>query len=308
MLLSSLDCNKANGHDNISARMLKATALSITSAVTKLFNISISLGEIPNEWKMARVSPIPKGTTSPDPAKYRPISLLSILSKLLETPMRNVLLYHLQEHCPLSDNQWGFTKGKSTTGALLAATDQWHQWLDDGLEICTVFFDYSKAFDTVPHRLLLQSINVHHHLLRSYLCGRTQYVCVGGSASRLQPVISGVPQGSVLGPLLFNFYINDISLLQLSAGTMSLYADDVMLYRIIRSQADFISLQADVDTLCIWTDKNRLKFNATKCKYMVISRKRQPIVPSSPIAIKDTPLVKVFSYKYLGVWITSTLN
>ena len=280
MLLSTLDCSKANGHDNISARMPTATALTITSAVIKLFNISIRLGEIPIERKTAHISPIPKGTTSPDPAKYRPISLLSVLSKLLETHMRNVLLHHLQEYCPLSDNQWRFTKGKSTTGALLAATDQWHQWLDDGLEICTVFLDYSKAFDTVPHRLLLvklQSVNVHHHLLRwraSYLCGRTQYVCVGGSASRLQPVTSGIPQGSVLGPLFFNFYINDISLLQLAAGTMSLYADDVMLYRIIHSQADFISLQANVDTLCVWTDENRLKFNATKCKYMVISRKQ----------------------------------
>ena len=92
---------------------------------------------------------------------------------------------------------------------------------------------------------------------------------------------------------------------------MSLYADDVMLYRIIRSQADFISLQADVDTLCIWTDENRLNFTATKCKYMVISRKRQPIVPSSPIAIKDTPLLLLRCFhiaKYLGMWITSTFN
>ena len=163
--------------------MLKETALSITSAVTKLFNTSIRLGVIPSEWKTARVTPIPKGTTSSDPANYRPISLLSVLSKLLEIHIRNVLLDHFRRHYPLCDIQWGFTKGKSTTGALLAATDQWHQMLDDGLEICTVFFDYSKAFDSVPHRVLLaklQSVNVHPHIFKwiaSYLWENPICVC-----------------------------------------------------------------------------------------------------------------------------------
>ena len=191
---------------------------------------------------------------------------------------------------PLSDNQWGFTKGKSTTGALLAATDQWHQWLDAGLEICIIFL---ITFDTVPHWLLLvklQSVCVHPHILRwiaSYLCRRTQYVCVGGAASQSQPVTSGVTQGSMLGPLLFNFYINDISLLHLTAGTMSLYADDIMLYCIIHSQVDFFALQIDVDTLCVWTDEHCLNFNAIKCKYMVISRKWQPTLLSSPLAMQS---------------------
>ena len=132
-------------------------------------------------------------------------------------------------------------------------------------------------------------------------------MCVGGATSQSQPVISGVPQGSLLG---FNFYINNISLLQLTAGTMSIYADDVLLYCITRSQVDFVALQIDidVDTLCVWTDENCLNFNAIKCKYVVISRKRQPTLPSLPIAIKDTPLGRAASYKYLGVWITSTLN
>ena len=111
--------------------------------------------------------------------------------------------------------------------------------------------------------------------IASYLCGRTQYVymCVGEASSQSQPVLSRVPQGSVLGPLLLNIYINDISLLQMTAGTTTLYADDVMLYRIIRSQVDFVALQINVDTLCVWTDENCLNFNAMKCKYMVISRK-----------------------------------
>ena len=134
------------------------------------------------------------------------------------------------------------------------------------------------------------------------------YVCVEDSSSCLIPVLSGVPQGSVLGPILFIFYINDIMNVQLLAGTMSLYADDVMFYRIIRSATDYHALQIDIDSLCRWTDRNLLTFNANKCKYMLISRKKQQTLPSSPIAIKGASLKCVNSYKYLGVWLTSTLS
>ena len=133
-------------------------------------------------------------------------------------------------------------------------------------------------------------------------------VCVGGSSSNLQPVLSGVPQGSVLGPVLFIFYINDITNVQLMAGTMSLCADDIMFYRVIRSAIDYQALQIDIDSLCCWTDSNLLTFNAIKCKYMIVSRKKQPTLPSSPITIKAASLEHVSSYKYLGVWLTSTLN
>ena len=257
---------------------------------------------------------IPKSSKSFDPTNYRSISLLSILSKLLEKHMRGLLIHHLQTHCPLSAQQWGFTQGKSTIGALLAATDHWHNLLDSGLEICTVFFDYSKAFDTVPHRRLLQkleSIDIHPLILRwiaHYLYGRSQYVCVGGSSSDLQPVLSGVPQCSVLGPILFIFYINDITSVQLMDGTMSLYADDIMLYRPIYSAIDYHALQIDIDSLCQWTDNNLLTFNAIKCKYMIVSRTKQLTLPITPIMIKDSSLERVDTYKYLGVWLSTTLN
>ena len=139
-MLSTLDTTKSSGHSEISARMLKETALSMTPAVTQLFNISISLGELPDEWKIARVSPIPKSSNRSDPSNYRPISLLSVLSKLLERHIRNTLLDHLTLYSPISAQQWGFSRGKSATGALLAATDQWHQWLDSGTDhMCSIF-------------------------------------------------------------------------------------------------------------------------------------------------------------------------
>ena len=313
-LLCTLDTTKSSGDDDISARMLKETALSITPAVTQLFNISLKLGAIPDEWKVARVSPIPKSHNKSDPGSYRPISLLSVLSKLLEKHVRNLLVDHLEKFHPLSAQQWGFTRGKSTTGALLAATDSWHKLLDSGLDICTVFFDFSKAFDTVPHRPLLQKLkdlNVHSYILKwltNYLSFRYQYVCVDSYSSDVLPVYSGVPQGSVLGPLLFIVYVNDITMIPLSDGTISLYADDILLYRPIYTHNDYHLLQGDVNNICTWADINNLKFNSTKCKYMIISRKKQPTIPVSPLLINDCCLERVKSYKYLGVWITSTLN
>ena len=139
--------------------------------------------------------------------------------------------------------------------------------------ICTVFFDYSKAFDTIPRRLLLQKLQnygVHQQILRwltHYLCSSTQYVCVNGSSSDILPVSSVVPQGSVLGPLLFIIYIDDITDLQLSDGSMTLFADDIILYRPICTPADYSLLQLDIDDICTWTTNNLLIFNSNKCKY-----------------------------------------
>ena len=137
-LLSCIDTTKSNGPDGISARMLKFTASSITPAITKLFNLSIKLGKLPSEWKAARINPIPKQGSRSDPEKYCPISLLSILSKLLH--IQRCLLEHLQEYSPISDKQWGFSKGKSTTGAVLSAVENWHRLLESGAEVCAIFF------------------------------------------------------------------------------------------------------------------------------------------------------------------------
>ena len=127
----------------------------------------------------------------------------------------------------------------------------------------------------------LKDLNVHSHILRwltHYLSFRHQYVCVNSSSSDILSVYSGVLQGSVLGPLLFIIYVNDITMIPLSDRTMSLYADQILLYRPIYTSADYHDLQGDVNNRCTWTDGNNLKFNAIKCKYMIISRKKQPII------------------------------
>ena len=210
-LIQTLDSSKANGPDGVSAQMLKTTAHSIAPSITKLFNLSISHGRFPESWKTSTV--VPKSANHKEATNYRPISLLSILSKMLERHFHQYITNHLNDHHPLSNKQWGFQSGKSTVAALLSATHDWFQALESGQEVCSIFFDLKKVFDSVPHRPLLDKLaryGLDAHTLSwitSYLTNRKQHVVVGGETSLDAPVLSGVPQGSVLGPLLFLVYM-----------------------------------------------------------------------------------------------------
>ena len=167
-LLLSIDVSKSSGPDGISGRMLKATAHSIVLSVTTLFNKSIASGTVPSGWKTSAVVPIPKGSDNTNVSNYRPISLLSILSKLLELHMHGLIYKHLLLYHPIAIQQWGFQPYKSTVSALVDVTHQWSRHLDNGAEVCVVFFDLKKAFDSVPHRTLinkLSDIGLPQHLI-----------------------------------------------------------------------------------------------------------------------------------------------
>ena len=216
-LLLSIDISKASGSDGISGCMLRSTACTIAPVITELFNLSIRSGIVPSAWKHSAIVPIPKGKAFNDLSNYRPVSLLSICSKLLERHISSILMDYIFENNLLDSNQWGFLPGKSTTAALLSVVHDWHLQLNSNTEVCAVFFDLRKAFDSVPHRPLLQKLEklgINEYLLSwitSYLFEREQKVLVSGEESSSLPVVSGVPQGSVLGPLLFVIYVDGIS-------------------------------------------------------------------------------------------------
>lgn len=158
-LLSNLDTTKSTGSDGISSKMLKCTSLSIADPLHKLFNNSISTGILSTDWKMGRITPIPKGTNKSLPSGYRPISVLPIVSKLIERHIKAIVEEFLRVNAPISARQWGFMSNRSTASALIKVVDDWQRALDQGYEVCVVFFDVSKAFDTVPHSLLLAKLN-----------------------------------------------------------------------------------------------------------------------------------------------------
>ena len=314
-LLLTLDASEATGPDNISARMRKETATSIAPSLGKLFNLSISKGYFPHIWKNARVVPIPKSSPAGHASSsYRPISLLSVQSEVLEKHIHFLITEHLNEFHPLSAVQWGFQKGKSILAALLSSTHDWLTELDRNKDVCCVFFDFQKAFDTVPHGNLikrLEDINLHPLLLKwtsSYLMNRSQHVVVNGSvSSESTTVISGVLQGSVLGPLLFLIYIDSITSVPLSEGSkISLYADDMMLYKPISSSVDLTNLQKNVDSIFEWSCSNFMVFNVTKCKSMLLSHKRNVTTPT--LTLDGCPLDFVKEYKYLGILISTDLS
>ena len=314
-MLKSLDTSKANGPDGISSHMLKYTADTITPSITKLFNSSIACCHLPSSWKIASVVPVPKVPKAKSTAEFRPISLLPLLSKVLERHFYFLICEHLFNFYPLSNCQWGFQPGKSTVSALLHVTHDWLQYLEKGVEVGAIFFDIKKAFDSVPHSLLLsklEAIGLDGGIIswiHNYLADRHQFVVFNGVSSETSLVTSGVPQGSILGPLLFLIYMNDISQVNLSPRSkLVLYADDILLYHPISSTDDYCALQTDIDTLSSWTTLNKLSFNPAKCKAMIISRKRSICLPPLPLSVNGSVLEVVSAFKYLGLLISSDLS
>ena len=255
---------KSCGPDEIHPRLLCELAKQQAAPLPKLFNKSLQSGCIPGDWKIATVSPIFKKGGKKMAENYRPVSLTSIVCKLLESVVREAVLDHLCCN-DLSNKQFGFIGGRSTTLQLLTFIDECVKTLARGDTVDTVYLDFSKAFDTIPHRRLigkLEAYGIDGSLLSwisSFLMGRTQKVSVNGSLSSSKPVLSGIPQGSVLGPLLFVIYINDLPDKLCSSSLM--FADDTKVFREICSENDLECLQRDLACLEKWSDTWLLKFH-----------------------------------------------
>ena len=258
-VLLSLNKSKSPGPDTIHPRILKELAHEISYPLTILFNTTMKHGQIPKDWKKAEVKPIFKKGDKSSPGNYRPVSLTSVVCKIFETFVRDALYEHLTSNDLLSPDQFGFCKGRSCVSQLLVTVNEWFQNIDKGLPVDTIYLDFAKAFDTVPHNRLLHKLKAYGisgkllDWIQSFLTDRTQYVTVNGTSSGQVPVTSGVPQGSVLGPVLFIYFINDMPDI-LDGIKVKIFADDTKIFSPIASNVDNIKLQEGLDALTDWSN------------------------------------------------------
>ncbi len=309
-MLHSINPSKASGPDALPCRLLKELATPLAPVFTDLFRKSLDSGELPDDWQRANVSPVFKKGNRHLPENYRPISLTCVTCKLLEHIVSKHINSHLEKHSILTRVQHGFRKAHSCeTQLLITLQDLASNW-DRKVQSDVLVLDFSKAFDTVPHNHLLAKL-YHYGIdasvltwIGAFLKGRTQRVMVDGQLSSPVDVLSGVPQGTVLGPLLFLLHINDLpSTVQ---STTRLFADDCLLYRAINSQQDQVILQNDLTKLEQWGKAWGMQFNAKKCNLLRLSRERNPI--TQMYTLGNHVLEEVESAKYLGLTISNDLK
>ena len=274
--LARLNTSKSAGSDNIHPRVIRELNSAISLPLSMLFHTSYITGTVPHDWKSANVTAIHKKSDKTVADNYRPISLTSILCKVMESIISDALVHHMKTNKLFTNKQFGFIKGRSATLQLLNVIDEWTKLLDAGVSVDVLYTDFQKAFDTVPHRRLMAKLTSYSfcknalNWIQSFLTGRRQRVVVAGHESTWQWILSGVPQGSVLGPILFLIYINDI-VDQLNCNAY-LFADDMKIFNAITTNTDRQDLQSDINTIAQWTNKWQLKLNAEKCKIMTVGR------------------------------------
>ena len=310
-LLKGLNPSKALGPDELHPRVLKELATELGPVFAHLFQQSTDTGEIPKEWSLANICPLFKKSDRSLACNYHPVSLTCVPCKLLEHIVCSNIMAHLDKYKLLSDRQHAFRKGHSCETQLTTVINDWAKILDSRGQVDTFILDFEKAFDTPPHELFkskLFSYGIGGKTLKwidSFLCFRQQRVVVNGVKSDWAPVLSGVPQGTVLGPLLFSLYINDIS--SDIESEIRLFADDCVCYREIKDEEDTMKLQRDIDRLGSWARKWGMRFQPVKCNMMQLTRKWIKKIHAS-YTLEGTNLENVESIKYLGVTITSDLR
>ncbi len=278
--LKELDDQSASGAVNIKSCIFKHCAEELGPTLTKLFNACITNSEIPREWKIAYITPIYKGKGSKaDLVNYRPISVVSPIAKVFETLLAKRIMSYLEANKILHESQYGFRAGRSCELALNTMIEDWRDNLDEGCGVVSIFLDLSKAFDTISHTLLLKKLHFYNfsqnsvNLLSNYLSERTVKVNIDGALSKSEAMTVGVPQGSVLGPMLFILYMNDLSHLPLSSKLL-LYADDTTVYLGGTNLYDTLKLLSDdLKIINKWLSHNRLILNIKKTQAMYFNPK-----------------------------------
>ena len=311
-IINKLEGKKSSGHDEIDNFLLKTIILSIATPLAYIFNLSLSSGIVPDNIKIAKVIPIFKKGDTSETKNYRPISILPSLSKVLERIVFIRTTDFLNKHNIFCESQFGFRANHNTTQAILKCIDTLSCSIDQHLHTIAIFLDFSKAFDTINHDILLVKLS-HYGVrgkalewFRNYLSNRKQFVQIDNHNSELRPISCGVPQGSILGPLLFIIYINDF---YKSSDVLSfiLFAHDSNLFY---SHANPITLFSTVNLelkrVVEWVKANKLSLNILKTNFMIFSNTLRHL--PGDILLDNTPLNRVTSTKFLGLMIDDKLK
>lgn len=313
-IIDDLDANTATGLDGISTKAIKCLKNVIAEKLAACINRCLVDGTFPDALKMAKVSPIHKAGSRSDPNNYRPVSVLPVFSKIFERVLYSRLNSYLSEKNILIREQYGFRSKSSTLTATVDLITKIKTNIDKKNIVLGVFIDLKKAFDTVSHAKLLgklRNIGITGTALKmfsSYLQNRRQVVKFDIYESSAQNVTYGIPQGSIIGPLLFLIYINNISKVGLT-GHLTLYADDTCLFYFNKSINDAITeAQRDLDLLNEWLKYNLLTVNTSKTSYMVFSAKNKPIADFPSLSINNMAIHRSNYEKYLGLWIDEKLT
>ncbi len=303
--LSKLKPNKASGPDNVSVNVLR-NCLNFDLPLAIIFNQSLQMGQLPQDWRDANVTPLHKKGSRQLRSNYRPVSLTSQVVKLMERIVQVNILKIVLKNKTISCDQHGFQDGCSCVTQLLECIFDWTENFDNKLQTDIIYLDFAKAFDTVPHKRLIHKLKqagIRGKVLRwvsAFLSNRRQRVILRNGSSSWQNVTSGVPQGSILGPLLFLIYVNDLP--DSVRGTSKMFADDTKVYCPIQTLSDCERLQDDLNALSCWSNTWLLRFNAGKC---VVVKTRQKI--DYDYTLDGVNLTQVHEQKDLGVNISDTL-
>ena len=306
--------NKSSGPASIPLELLQVAADLIVVPLCHIINVSFSSGIFPDSLKVAKVLPLHKGGSSQDLNNFRPISLLSIFDKIIEKLMHKRLYAFFEYHNILYKNQFGFRKNNSTIFALMEITEKIKESIDKGKFGCGIFIDLKKAFDTVNHNILLTKLEhygvrgVIYNWFKSYLSGRTQYVFYNGESSSLKEISCGVPQGSVLGPLLFLIYINDLPNIS-EKLQFFLFADDTNIYYESHDlQYMEKELNKELEQLILWLNVNRLALNVTKTHFVIFQSVKKIVNYRVTLKIRKKAIMEKDHVMYLGVTLDTHLN
>jgi ribonucleases P/MRP protein subunit RPP40 len=306
--LDRLRADKSTGADNLSGRLLSEIRNQICYPLMIIFRKSLSTGDVPVDWRLANISPIYKKGGRESPGNYRPVSLTSQICKMFESILREAIVDHLECNGLIKGSQHGFRRGRSCLTNLLSFLDCVTHWMDDGNCADIIYLDFAKAFDKVPHCRLLYKLRQYGidgklgDWIASWLKGRQQRVVIGGEFSEWRPVMSGVPQGSVLGPVLFLVFIDDID----DGVTNSIlkFADDTKLFGVVNDLRQHDELQQDLQRLVDWSARWLMEFNAAKCTVIHVGRNNERF----EYVMGTQTLTAVEEERDLGVVITADMK